>query len=295
MNNKLLYILFWFGITLSSCSRDNDQLVARIEKEFKEVSGTFAVAFEDLTTGDKILIREHEKFHAASTMKTPVMVEVFRQAAAGKFALTDSITVKNEFKSLADGSPFSLKPEDDSELELYKQTGTKKTIQDLLYEMIIVSSNLATNIIIELVDAKNVMNTMHELGIKDMQVLRGVEDNKAYRLGLNNTTTAYDLMLLFSKLGKEEVVSKEASQSMIRILLDQRFNEIIPAKLPKEVKVAHKTGFIKGIHHDSGIVILPDGRRYALVLLSKDMENEKAGIEAMARVSEMIYLHVISQ
>jgi beta-lactamase class A len=80
-----------------------------------------------------------------------------------------------------------------------------------------------------------------------------------------------------------------ASMVMIDILLDQRFNDIIPAKLPKEVKVAHKTGSITGVRHDSGIVFLPDGRKYILVLLSKDLQDADAGIEAMANVSEMIY------
>jgi beta-lactamase class A len=126
-------------------------------------------------------------------------------------------------------------------------------------------------------------------------VLRGVEDSKAFQQGLNNTTTAYDLMVIFEKIAKGEAVNAEASQIMIDILLDQKFNEIIPAKLPKDVKVAHKTGSIIGVNHDSGIVFLPDGRKYILVLLSKEATDEKAAIEAMASVSEMIYSYVVSK
>jgi beta-lactamase class A len=102
-------------------------------------------------------------------------------------------------------------------------------------------------------------------------------------------------MVIFEKIAKGEAVNAEASQIMIDILLDQKFNEIIPAKLPKDVKVAHKTGNIIGVNHDSGIVFLPDGRKYILVLLSKEATDEKAAIEAMASVSEMIYSYVVSK
>jgi beta-lactamase class A len=155
--------------------------------------------------------------------------------------------------------------------------------------MIIASSNLSTNLIIDLVDAKKVTQTMREMGAKKILILRGVEDNKAYEKGLNNTTTAYDLMLIFEKIAEGKAVDKKSSEEMIDILLKQEHNEIIPAELPANVRVAHKTGSITGVHHDSGIVILPDGRKYVLVLLSKDLEDENAAIKAMAQVSKIIY------
>jgi beta-lactamase class A len=96
-------------------------------------------------------------------------------------------------------------------------------------------------------------------------------------------------MLVFEKIARGEAVSPEASEAMVKILLDQKFNDIIPAQLPKDVKVAHKTGWITGLHHDSGIVMLPNGKKYVLVLLSKELKDEKAGVEALATVSKMIY------
>jgi len=270
-----------------------DQLSQLIKTELAGTKGTFAVAFRD-EAGRDLLINEHERFHAASTMKTPVMIEVFKQAAAGKFKLTDSILIKNEFKSLVDGSPYQLTVQDDSEPVLYTKVGKKGQIYDVMYQMIISSSNLATNMIIEKVDARNVTSTMRSLGAMDLQVLRGVEDSKAFAKGLNNTVTAFDLMLLFDQMSKGKIVDKAASEKMIGILRDQRFNEIIPALLPKEVVVAHKTGWITGVQHDSGIVILPGGKRYSLVLLSKNLTDEKAGIAAMARVSKLIYDFVLS-
>lgn len=125
-----------------------------------------------------------------------------------------------------------------------------------------------------------------------MLFFRGVEDGKAYKAGMNNQVTAYDLMLLFEKIAREEMVSSEASRAMTAILLEQKFNEIIPAQLPASVKVAHKTGWITGLHHDAAIVFLPDGRKYVLILLSAQLEDEAAGVKSMASVSRMVYEHV---
>jgi len=271
-----------------------DQLKQSISDRLGRTEGTFAVAFKDLGTGTTLLLHADSTFHAASTMKTPVLIEVYKQAAAGRFSLSDSIMVKNEFHSIVDSSVFTLNSEDDSEKNLYGQVGTKRTIYDLVYDMIIMSSNLATNIVIELVGAQQVTQTMRDMGASRIQVLRGVEDNKAYQQGLSNTTTANDLLLIFEQIALGKAVDPASSQAMTKILLDQQFNEVIPAKLPKDVKVAHKTGNITGVQHDSGIVFLPDGRKYVLVLLSKGLKDEKAGIAAMADVSEMIYRFVVA-
>ena len=283
-------------ISPSNNSIPNPKLLKeQINAEFAKQKGTFALAFKNLQTGEEILINERVNFHAASTMKTPVLIEAYKQAAAGKFTITDPILVKNEFNSIVDGSLYSLNAEDDSDSVLYTKIGTKLPVYDLLYLMIIKSSNLATNIIIDLVGAQNVNKTMREMGAKDIQVLRGVEDSKAFQKGLNNTTTAYDQMLIFNEMAMGRIVDKKASDAMINILIDQAFNDKIPAQLPKDVKVAHKTGWIKGINHDAGIVYLPDGRKYVLILLSKELVDDKAGVSAMANVSKMIYDYFIGQ
>ena len=289
---NLAAILFLILFILSSCAEQRiamRSLKENIVQTLSKQEGTFAVAFKSLSTGKELLINDTITFHAASTMKTPVLVEVYKKAAEGKFSLSDSLTIKNEFKSIVDGSLFSLDSSDDSKTELYKHIGEKRTISFLLYQMIIVSSNFATNLIIELVDAKNVSATMQQLGTKNIHVLRGVEDGKAFAKGWNNTITAHGLMILFEKMAKGETVNPAASKAMIDILLDQKFNDIIPAELPAGVKVAHKTGSITGVHHDSGIIFLPNGKKYILVLLSKNLKDEKAAIKAMANVSKQIY------
>jgi beta-lactamase class A len=266
-----------------------------IEKKLFIDSAHFGVAFKNGQTGETLLMNEKESFHAASTMKMPVLIELYRQAKAGIFSMTDSIVIKNSFKSIVDGSEYSLDSADDSQFELYKAIGQKRSIAELAYIMIILSSNMATNMLIELVTADSVMRTMKQLGAKDIKVLRGVEDSKAFEKGLNNTTTAYDQMLLYNLLAKEKLVDSTASKEMTNILLNQKFNEVIPAKLPTGVKVAHKTGSITGVQHDAGIVMLPDGRKYVLVLLSKfKPADEKKAIQSMADVSKIVYDYMMS-
>jgi beta-lactamase class A len=228
-------------------------------------------------------------------MKTPVLVEIYKQAALHRLRLTDSIVLKNEFISIADSSTYQLDSVDDSETELYRHQGERRSISDLVYQMITVSSNFATNLLIARVGPAAIGVTLHGLGLDELLVLRGVEDNKAFQKGLNNTVTAAGLASLFEKMAKGQLVSRKASGEMIRILMDQRFNEIIPAPLPSGVKVAHKTGWIKGINHDSGIVFLPDGRKYVLVLLSKDLTDDQAGVKALAAVSGLIYQYEVQK
>jgi beta-lactamase class A len=294
LNHRQFVALLTTLFMLSACTshKTPEQLKQEITRKLSTVKGVFAVAYADINTGEKIFINEQETFHAASTMKTPVLIEVYKQAAAGKFSLQDSMVLKNEFKSIVDSSIFQLDPEDDSEKELYRHIGEKRTLSALVYDMIIVSSNLATNMVIEWVDAKNVTQTMRSIGANTIKVLRGVEDTKAYQKGLNNTTTAKDQLIIFEKMAKGEIIDSASCQAMINILLDQRFNEIIPAQLPAAVKVAHKTGNITGVNHDAGIVFLPDGRKYVLVLLSQQTTDEKASINTMAAVSKMIYDYV---
>jgi beta-lactamase class A len=226
-------------------------------------------------------------------MKTPVMVEVFKQARAGKFALDDALVVRNEFKSIVDGSSYQLDLKDDSDDSMYKILGSSVPIRELLHHMITVSSNLATNVLIDLVGPKNVTATMRELGASEIQVLRGVEDSKAFDRGMNNRTSARDLLFILRAIARGKAVDSLASREMVDILLDQKFNEMIPALLPEGVRVAHKTGNITGVEHDSAIVFLPDGRVYVLVILSKDLKAAAEGRKAIALASKRIYDYMV--
>lgn len=297
MRHLFFFLLILVNIdvaTAQAAMNNTDTLKSDIELLFNSTPGRFALAFKDLSAdGHQLMIHEREAFHAASTMKTPVMIEVYKQAAAGKFSLQDSLLVKNRFKSIVDGSPFSMEIGRDDGEHLYENIGRNRSIKDLVVDMIIYSSNLATNIVIELVGANEVNKTMRSLGANDIQVFRGVEDMKAYDAGLNNSTTAYDLMQIFEALAREEVVNGKASREMVDILMQQTHKDVIPALLPETVSVANKTGFISGVHHDSAIVYLPDGRKYVLVLLSKQLEDADAGKKVLSQVSRLVYDHMM--
>ena len=293
-------LLFLAIITLQNFPQDNimslTDLKTKIKNEFASIEGTFALAFSDLSNSEnEIFINEGETFHAASTMKTPVMMELFKQGNENKFSLNDSVLVKNEFKSIVDGSPFSMNIDRDGGEKFYDLIGTKQPMIELIKDMVTLSGNLSTNILIELADAKKVNETMRSIGAKDIQVLRGVEDMKAFEKGLNNTTTAYDLMIIYSALGEGSFVSEKACEEMIEILMQQKFQTKIPALLPDDVKVANKTGSITGVSHDSGIVFLPYGRKYVLVILSKNLSDMKAGNDAIAKASRYIYDYMVQE
>lgn len=290
MSKLLFYLMLYLFLTGCRKMHDTNDIKFQIENKFASQKGTFALAFKTIEDHPvEILINPDDVFHAASTMKTPVMIEAFKQSKSGLFSLYDSVDVKNEFKSIVDGSPYNLDISRDGGEQLYDFIGKKRKVYDLVYDMIIHSSNLATNIVIEYLGAENVTATMRELGARNIHVLRGVEDIKAFDAGLNNTTSARDLMTIFEKIALGQAVDPQSSEKMISILFDQQYNEIIPALLPKDIKVAHKTGSISSVQHDSGIVFLPDGRKYVLVLLSKNLENADAAVNTMAEISLMLY------
>ena len=166
------------------------------------------------------------------------------------------------------------------------------TLFDLMNQMIISSSNLATNILIDEVGAKNVNASMQRLGAYNTEVLRGVEDQKAYDLGLNNMTTAKDLMTILKSIALPLGETTLDQVAMIDVLKAQEFNDIIPRFLPVGVQVAHKTGSITGLHHDAGIIYLPNGETYVLVLLSKNLIDFDQGTLTLAKISKLFYEHI---
>ena len=286
----LLAFAFSFLRSCSAAASAPEELERRIN-DLIRASGaeTVAVAYHDLDTGQELLINPDVSFHAASTMKVPVMMEVYRQAAARKLKFDQRIPIKNDFVSLADGSHYSLSGESDSEQSLYKRIGQTETIRELVRLMITVSSNLAANLLMERVTPERVMDLMRAIGANNMRVLRGVEDGKAFQKGLNNTTTARDLMVIMRLIAERGAVSAKASDEMIKVMLDQKFNEGIPAGLPPGVRVSHKTGSITRINHDAAIVY-PKGRKpYVLVVLTRGIDDEKRAHKLVADISRVVY------
>jgi beta-lactamase class A len=259
---------------------------ARIRASGAEAVGVYA---RDLERPDSLLIGAATRFHAASMMKVPVMIQVFRDVDARRLHLSQRLPVRNAFRSLVDGSPYALSAGDDSDSTLYARAGHSATVRELVELMITVSSNLATNLLIERVQAARAQATALALGADSIQVRRGVEDAKAYRAGLNNTTTARDLGVLFDAIAAARAASAASCRTMLAVLGRQRFNEGIPAGLPPGTTVAHKTGWITGTSHDGGVVTAADGRHYVLVILTRGIQEEAVAARLIADVAGLVH------
>jgi beta-lactamase class A len=276
MPSLLLALLFFAQPT-------GADLRARIQKLIDSSGAEVAVSLQSIDGRVNLQVDPDKSFHAASTMKVPVMIELFRQAEAGKLKLDDTLAVRNEFHSIVDGSVYQMDVSDDSDAEVYRMVGKPMTLRDLCEAMITVSSNFAANLLIERVGAKNVQATVDRLGGTGVLVLRGVEDQKAFDKGLNNVTTAAGLSALLMHLAKGTAVSPRADAEMIAIMKRQKFNEAIPAGVPPGTPVAHKTGSITKIHHDAAIVYGP--RPYVLVVLTRGIQDQKVSGPLMASIS----------
>lgn len=272
----------------------SDQLQELIHSSRLSAVGLAARRLED---DDEVLSQAHAPFHPASVMKVCVMMEVFHQAHAGGLSLDDPILITNSFRSILDGSEFSLDAADDSDKALYACLGQHRSRRDLVRRMIAVSSNLATNILLEQVSPEQVTAFMHQLGAADILVRRGVEDKAAFRAGLNNSGTARGFMHILSLLAARKVVSPDASDEMIEMLLQQEFNEMIPAALPAGTRVAHKTGWIADYHHDAGIVFPRKAEPFVLCIFTKGYdESQDAEAHALvAALARTVYDHWVTR
>jgi beta-lactamase class A len=268
-------------------------LEASIRSLIAQSGAEVAVAFRTLDGSHELLIDADKSFHAASTMKVPVMIELFRQADAGRLKLDDALLIRNEFHSIVDGSPYKLSEGDDSDSAVYASLGKPMTLRALNDAMITVSSNFATNILIEKLDAATVRETVTRLGADGMVVLRGVEDQKAFDKGLNNATTARALLILLEKLARGQAVNARVDAEMVAVLKRQTFNDAIPAGLPHGTVVAHKTGNITRVTHDAAIVYGP--KPYVLVVLERGIQDQKVAKALIASISRVIWSRVAGE
>jgi beta-lactamase class A len=277
----------------STLPAQGDSLRTRLEQRIAATTGAVAgVYFKSLKTGELVTIAADSSFHAASTMKVPVMIEFFRQVERGGLLEQQPVLLVNQFASIVDGSPFAVAPIDDSDSTMYLRIGSRVAARELVERMIVRSSNLATNAVIALVGAAHADSTAHALGAQRMRVLRGVEDGKAFQKGLNNTTTARDLGMLLEAIEQRRAASARNCSEMLAILGRQEFNDEIPAGLPPETRVAHKTGQITGVLHDAAIVYLPGRSPYVLVVLTRNIPDARVARTLIADLSRIVYEHV---
>ena len=250
-----------------------------------------SVAWRDLKTRRTHLYHANLVMHAASTMKVAVMIEAFRRIDSGDWTLDRELPVHATFKSILDGSPYTLTPTDDSEPTLYEAIGQTRPVLHLIELMMQSSSNLATNLLIDELQTTKVQETIDNLGVTRMRVLRGVQDIPAFEAGMSNVTTARDLMRLMEAIAENNAASPDSCQRMREILLAQHFNTMIPAGLPEGTPVAHKTGSITKIHHDAAIVYPEEGAPYILVVMIRGVADREVSSRLAAEISRTIWGH----
>jgi beta-lactamase class A len=291
-------LLLVLGVALSGCrqhqSAARTPASSRLEQQLRAIiasvpEGQVAVAVHDLGSGLRISINADTLMHAASTMKVPVMIEYMRQRDRNALADTSTVQLTNQFRSVVDGSFYALDAGDDSDSSVYAAVGQRVTWRWLVTRMITHSSNLATNVLIERLGANAITETTHRLGAEQTSVRRGVEDGVAFRAGIINETTAGDLATLMESIATDRAGSAESSRAMREILLAQAYNDGIPAGLPSDVRVAHKTGEITATHHDAAIVYPARGAPYVLVVLTRRIPDRTRAVAMTARIAREVH------
>lgn len=279
--------------TLSGMATTRSILEGMIDESGAEV-GLYYRSLE--MGGDSIVVNGDLRMHAASTMKVPVMMQLFLDDQAGRLALDSSLPVKRDFTSIADGSGYQLPRESDSDSTFYDLVGGQAAVRYMIERMITWSSNLATNLLVEVADADRINAMLRSIGADSMEVLRGVEDLKAFEAGLSNTTTARDLGTVMAAVATGVDFTPTSRQQMLAILQRQHFRDNIPAGIPAGTRVANKTGWITGINHDAAVVFPDDARPYVLVILVRGHPADDQGEALAAALSTVIWrLHTAQE
>jgi beta-lactamase class A len=269
-------------------------LESRIDEIAREIGGDgLAVSLYDYETGLEWSQRGDRWFHSASTIKVAVLLALFGAIDAGRFTLDSRLHVRNRFLSLVDRTPFRVAAGRDADKEVHAAIGKTMRIGDLARHMIVTSSNLATNLLVDLIKVDQAQQMLARHGIRGVDLARGVEDDKAFEANFNNRVTANGLVALFRVIHERSGVLQESAREMLDILFQQEFRSGIPAGIPADVRsasrIANKTGEISVAAHDAGIVFLPGREPYVLAVLTETEPNSDRRMERIARVSSVVY------
>ncbi|HEY2376498.1 MAG TPA: serine hydrolase [Gemmatimonadaceae bacterium] len=248
-----------------------------------------AVALHDTETGAELHYEADRWFHGASTIKVAILLAVYGEIARGRLAPQSRLHVRNRFLSAYDGSPFRVLADRDSDSEVHAAIGKTMRVSELAHHMIATSSNLATNLLLDLIGLDAVQRTIAHFGLTGLDVRRGVEDEKAFEHGIINRVTAKGLVALLGLIAEERAYSPELSRQMLDILHQQEFKKGIPARLPREVRVAHKTGDISTVAHDAGVVYAPGRKPYVIAILTEWAPDAGSRSPTIATLSHAVY------
>jgi beta-lactamase class A len=273
-----------------SLPSDLDALRQRIEATARKSGArAVAVALHDIESGADLHYDADRWFHGASTIKVAILLAVYGEIDRGRLVPQSRLHVRNRFLSAYDGSPFRVLADRDADSEVHAAIGKTMRISELALHMIATSSNLATNLLLDLIGLETVQRTLDRFGLTGIDMRRGVEDEKAYEHGIVNRVTANGLVALLRLIAEERAYSPELSREMLDILHQQEFKKGIPARLPREVRVAHKTGDISTVAHDAGVVYAPDRKPYVIAILTEWSPDTGSRSPTIAAISHAVY------
>ena len=271
-------------------SRFDDLTAALAETR---AAGAAAAALFDYQTGESWACDGGRWFHAASTIKIAVLACLYASLRERGQAPWRRLNVRNRFFSAADGTPYEIVAARDSDAEVHRRVGRTMRIGDLARHMITVSSNLATNVLLDFVGVATAQRILSDAGISGVHLVRGVEDERAFDAGVSNMVTASGLIALLRAILEGRFSDREHTDEMLDILSAQAFNSGIPAGLPPGIRatarVAHKTGEISTVTHDAGIVFLPGRPPYALAVLTETGAEGAQRFAPIARLSALAF------
>jgi beta-lactamase class A len=263
------------------------------ELEERSRARAIGLAVQDLETGAQFRYRADRWFHAASTIKLAVLLGAYAAIHQGRLLPQSRLHVRNRFRSAYDGSAFRVLSERDADSEVQAAIGKTMRVSELARNMIIRSSNLATNLLLDLLGLGFLQHVLESHHLSGIDLRRGVEDELAYEHGINNRVTAEGLLQLLRLIAEERAFSPARSREMLEILHDQEFRSGIPAGLPANARVAHKTGEISTIAHDAGIVYLPRRKPYVVAILTEWSAETTGRSPTIAAASYLVHEHLM--
>lgn len=260
-----------------------NNLREKIISEFNNFHQEAGIVIVDLPSGNKIAINDSRLFPSASMVKIPVMASCIYAASQGKMDLNQSIELKTRFKTSGSGV-----------LKNYAN-GTKFTVNKIIEIMIVYSDNTAANTLINYVGFDTFNGYFKKLGLKNTNLSRTMMDFKSRKEGIENYTTAGDLAYLLEEIYSNKFINEECSKKCLEILKKQKIRDRIPAKLPADIVVAHKTGLEDGICHDAGIVFTPAGDFIICVLTKHNYKFAKPAKKFIAQIALAAYKYYIPE
>ena len=271
--------------------RNLDELIdSFVRQHCPDGEGTLSVWFGDIHGRPSYTRDELAAHYAASTMKLPLLVAAYRRHERDEIDLDAEVAVHNDFRSAADGSPFSLDQLDDQDDETWDLIGSTASLRRLALHAIVKSGNLATNLVLERIGQGEVANVLVDAECSGETVLlRGIGDAVAREAGLDNLVTAHDLALVMGGIASRNLALEQTCIDIEKVLAKQEHRDKIPAGLPQNTYVASKTGWVDGVAHDVALVRPNQGEPFVLVVCTTLGVPQDRANELIAEVSRKIW------